>query len=267
MKKSIEELLNWAFTQELPKVGVEEALGQGFSSAWSMMSEAAILGQIVDRSPNCYGVVPDFVMTTAPHHDALVVGEAVQELAARGNFDIPAGWNPFLDWAGEFDEIGQALLAAEADIAADLFRAVSSQGRYVVTLVTRHAVLGRGPNFTGEMPVVTTQMRRGKPAWFVKQKRKDSLNRVYEFEADGYDRKKGRPMPGAYRKFEMDRVVTGVAQARLDWQLWQDALFSLSEALPAQLKRFELQPFRPDRQPWVRQRKMHADLQAFENVS
>lgn len=267
MKKSIEELLNWAFTQELPKVGVEEALGQGFSSAWSMMSEAALLGQIVDRSPNCYGVVPDFVMTTAPHHDALVVGEAVQELAVRGNFDIPAGWNPFLDWSGEFDEVGQALLAAEADIAADLFRAASAQGRYVVTLVTRHAVLGRGPNFAAEKPLVTTQMRRGMPAWFVKRQAKDSLKRVYEYEADGFDPKKRRPYPGAYRKFEMDRVMTGVAQARLDWQLWQDALFSLSEALPSQLKRFELCPFQPDRQPWVRQRKMQALSQVVENTS
>lgn len=255
MKKTIEELLNWAFTQELPKVGVMESVGQGYSSAWNMMSEAAMLGQIVDRSPNIYGVVPDFVLTTAPHHDAIVVGDAVQALAARGAFDIPAGWNPFADWAGDLGEVGDQLLAAEAQNAADIFRATADQGRYVVTLVIRHAILGRGPVFEAERPVVTAQMRRGMPAWFIARKAKDRLNRVYTYEADGFDPKKRRPYPGAYRKFELNRLVTGVAQSRLDWQLWQDALFSLSETLPKQLKRFELHAFRPDRQPWVGQKK------------
>ncbi|KEQ05739.1 hypothetical protein [Pseudorhizobium pelagicum] len=249
-KIGIQELLAWAFTQELPKIGAAEAIGPGYSQAWSMMSEVATLGTLVDRSPNAFGVIPDFIYGGDPHPDAVMVGEAVHRLADRGGYDIPEGWNPFPEWQDE-----HGLIAAEVRNVVEHIRARPEQvsGRHVAQLVTTAAVLGRGPDWAAAEPMVQMVSVKGKPLWFVQAKARDSLNRVYWFEDNGMDRKTHRPKPGAYRKYQLGAPLRGAIIDRLDWQLWQDALVSLQNELCGRLSAADLLPFHPVRRPWARQ--------------
>lgn len=246
---SVEALLTWAFTQELGKVGAAADVGTGFSLAWSGMAEVAALGTIVDRSPNVYGAIPSFVYEGEPHPDAIVVGQAVRDLDKHG-FDIATGWNPVRGWSDE-----QGLIAAEVERIADEQRRRTDRlsGRHIVSLVVSSAVLKRGPCWQAEAPEAAMLTNNGKPAWFVKRKAKDSLGRSYEFEDNGFDQRRQRPVNGAYRKWRLNRSIRGDVLSRLDWQLWQSALGVLHASLsvPCRLSAHELLPFRPVRQPWI----------------
>lgn len=260
-KIGIQELLAWAFTQELPKIGAAEAIGPGYSQAWSMMSEVATLGTLVDRSPNAFGVIPDFIYGGYPHPDAVMVGEAVHRLVDRGGYDIPDGWNPFPEWQDE-----HGLIAAEVRNVVEHIRARPEQvsGRHVAQLVTTAAVLGRGPDWEAAEPTVQMVSVKGKPLWFVQSKARDSLGRVYSFETDGFDRKTHRPKPGAYRKYQLSSPLRGAILARLDWQLWQDALLSLQIELSDRVTVADLLAFQPVRRPWMRQANYSNSSQAFD---
>lgn len=244
---TIEALLTWAFTAELCKVG---GGGDGLSgvaaSSWSMVDNFAALGTLIDRSPNAYGVIPGFIEDGAPHTDALVVGDAVRALAARG-FDIPEGWQPFPEWSDE-----HGLIAAEVARVVGEVRLKGERlaGRHVVALVTTSAILGRGPDWEAKEPTTRMVEANGKPLWFVTRSSRDAFGRVYAFEGDGYDRKKQRPMRGAYRKFELSSSIRGAILSRLDWELWQDALADMAERLEARLESHRIAPFYPDRHPW-----------------
>ena len=267
MKKvTIEQLLNWAFTQELCKVGAPMAdTGHGYSAAWTMVSEVAVLGTLIDRNPNVYGVIPDFVSAMAdPHPDAVRVGEAVRAMVEFGSFDYSGEgvWKPFPEWSDEY-----GLIAAEVASVDEMLRLKGERlnGRHVVNLVTRHAILGRGPDWTAEEPKVRMVMKSGRPAWFIAKKGRDALNRIYHFEADGFDRKKQKPMKGAYRKYELSTSIRGAILSRLDWQLWQDALEHLHADLSGRLRANDLLPFVPDRQPWARLISRKPAAQPIEN--
>ncbi|WP_245449609.1 hypothetical protein [Rhizobium leguminosarum] len=240
--------------------------GRGFSIAWSMMSEVAALGTLIDRNPNVYGVIPDFVSASSdPHPDAVKVGDAVRAMDEFGSFDYSGDgvWNPFPEWDDEF-----GLIAAEVASVDEAVRLKGERlnGRHVVNLVVRHAILGRGPDWTAEEPKARMVMKSGKPAWFVMKKGRDALQRVYRYEADGFDKKKQRPMKGAYRKHELSTSIRGAILSRLDWQLWQDALHHLHSSLFGRLHGGDLLPFVPDRQPWTRSAAYRTSLQAIENA-
>ncbi|MDI6834822.1 MAG: hypothetical protein QMD99_03790 [Rhizobiaceae bacterium] len=248
---TIEAFLTWAFTQELCKVGAGEGDGPSVSSSWLMVSEVGTLGTLIDRSPNIFGVVPGFVADGDPHPDAIAAGEAVHGLADIG-FEIPEGWAPFPDWPDE-----HGLVAREVRRVVDEVRVKGGRlsGRHLVALVTGAAILGRGPDWTADYPGHRMVMKNGQPAWFVMKKAKDAFGRVYEYEADGFNRVSQRPRKGAYRRFELKDMMRGTVLARLDWQLWQDALAVLADDLQGSLSHHAIAPFSADRQPWARVRK------------
>lgn len=249
MKKTgIEQFLTWAFTQELCKVG---SGGAGLSSVgqsnWGITRDMAVLGTLIDKSPNAYGVIPGFIEDGAPHPDAVVAGDVVRALASRG-FDIPEGWHPFPEWHDEHGVIAAevARVVAETRLKGDRL-----SGRHVVNLVTSAAILNRGPDWTADRPAIGMVMQAGKPAWFVRRQATDAFGRIYEYEIDGRDKVKHRPKAGAYRKYELQDPIRGAILSRLDWQLWQDALALLAESLRGRLCSHELLPFYPFRQPWA----------------
>lgn len=264
-KIGIEELLTWAFTQELPKFGTSEALGPSFSQAWSMMIEVAALGTMVDRSPNAFGVLPTCLFEGDPHPDAIIVGEAVRALAER-SFEIAPDWNPVPEWSDEHGLIREAVTAVVDELVDG--RSARTNGRHIVTLVTCSASLKRGPDWKiGAAPSVVVLKRNGKdPAWFIMQKGKDSFGRSVQREVDGFDYKKRRPRRGAYNKHRLDGSVRGAVLSRLDWQIWQSALEDLYSSLYGRLNNHDLLPFTPDRQPWCRSRRDENSQQAFENA-
>lgn len=248
-KMTIDQLLIWAFTEELPKIGARsEASMSAAPSSWNVMSDMIALGTMVDKGPNQYGVVSGFVYGGDPHPDALIVGDAVRGLAAHDGFEVGEGWNPFPEWKDE-----HGLIAAEvALVAADqMGRSGRLNGRYMVSLVTSAAILKRGPCWLADEPRVVMMARSGKPAWFVKRKMRNRMGQIVTYEDNGFDERKQRPRPGAYRKYRLAEPIRSAIVARMDWQLWQSALNFLHRRLSAQLSAHDLLAFVPDRTPWL----------------
>jgi hypothetical protein len=245
---SIEDLLHWAFTFELPKAQSRaEDGGAGVRSAWQTLTNFGELGTLIDRSPNQYGLIPGYVFEGEPHPDAVAVGEAVRDLADV-RFEIPAGWNPLL----EFDD-PHGLIEAEVAAVVDELQQKPDflAGRHMIALVTTSAVLKRGPDWHAETPEYRMVESRGKPRWFVTVMKRDRSGREIEVEQDGMDRKSMRPKPGAYRKWELEYPLRSDILSRLDWQLWQDALMRLADNLPPRLVAHSLRPFMAKRSPWL----------------
>lgn len=248
MKKvSIERLLTWAFAVELVGRPPEETekLGYG-ASAWAVIERVGMLGTRIDGGSAPLGQAPD---RDEPHADAVAAADAVMALASRGGFEVSPEWRPFPEWPDD-----HRLVAAEVArvVEEQRLRGDLVNGDHVVTLVLSSAVLGHGPDWEAEEPFTQLVSMNGKPRWFIKRKAKDAFGRVYEYEADGRDPARRRPMRGAYRKYELATSVRGAILARLDWQLWQDALGLLHESLAPRLANHVLLPFRPDRHPWLR---------------
>jgi hypothetical protein len=79
----IEELLRWAYLEELPKEGAERSsqLPQGYVPGWMKVGKflenmASVDNAVVNR----YGLLPDAAAMCGPHPDAVIVAEAVMAL-------------------------------------------------------------------------------------------------------------------------------------------------------------------------------------------
>ena len=248
---SIEDLLIWAFNEELPKVGGKsEAVLSAAPSTWAVMSDVIALGTIVDKGPNRYGVVSGFSYEGDPHPDALIVGALVRGLANSGGFEIEEGWNPFPEWSDE-----RGLIASEVRRVVDheLQRGAKLNGRYIVHLVTTSAILKRGPCWQADEPKQVKIAVNGKDAWFVQRKARNGLGKVYTYEDNGFSQRSQRPMKGAYQKWRLTQPLRSAIIGRLDWQLWQSALEALHGQIASQeLSSISVTPFQPDRFPWRR---------------
>ncbi|WP_245304997.1 hypothetical protein [Rhizobium leucaenae] len=261
---TIEALLSWAFIEELPKVDAGPLFGGGAPSAWQALSDVIALGTNIDKSPNRYGVVAEFVNMDAPHPDAVVVGDVVRALADRNGYEIMSGWRPFPEW-----DDPHGIIQAEVDrIAAEQVyeRGGRLNGRHVVALVTSAAILKRGPDWRADQPKVVTVKNSGKDAWFIKRYAKDAFGGTIEYEDNGFSQRRQRPMKGAYRKYRLAEPIRGAVIARLEWQLWQSALEELHDSLSGVLFDHSLLPFTPNRQPWVSSRMRGVLTQATENA-
>jgi hypothetical protein len=264
-KITIEKLLEWAFREELCKVGAGGGqVSLGYASAGSSFNDVVELGTLIDRTPNTFGVIADFISTDDPHPDALKVGRAVKALA-KLEIEFPASWNPLAEFDDPHglieDEI--ARFTSRADWRADMW-----SGAAMVSLVTRVALLGRGPDWRIDGDIgFRLVMMGGKPAWFIKTTVGAKDGRPYQIEtADGYDRRKHRPKAGAYRKFELKRSILVDIQARAEWQLWQDALLHLRNGLVDAVEAFEIAEFHPVRIPWMRKAKADDRELVIENI-
>lgn len=264
MKKiTIEALLQWAFTEELPKVGTSESAGPSAApSTWGVLSDVITLGTMVDKSPNKFGVISGYVWQGEPHPDALVVGRAVRALAERDGYEVAEGWNPFPEWPDDHGVIRAEVERIRIEQVND--RSGRLNGKHVVHLVTTSAILKRGPEWQAEQPKIVMVERSGKPAWFVMRKAKDSLGRTMWFEDNGFDQKRQRPVRNAYRKWRLAGSIRSDVISRLEWQIWQSALEVLHESLMGRLSGHDLLPFTPDRHPWAPRRKQVQDLQVTE---
>jgi hypothetical protein len=248
---TIGNLLGWAFTQELPKIGATQvtASGPGFSAntAQAQMQE---LGTLIDRSPNPYGVIPYFSDEGDPHPDALIVAQAVRALADRDGYEVGSGWTPFPEWE---DDHGVISAEVEKVIAAETGRGGKLNSKQIVNLVTSAAILKRGPDWRADQPKIVTIKANGKDdSWFIKRTRIDKkTGRMEEYEDNGFDARKRKPKAAAYRKYRLDGSIRGAVVARLEWQLWQSALEVLAEDLQGRLHDHKVIPFRANRAPWL----------------
>lgn len=253
MKKSktIEELLTWAFVDELPKGGGVDGL-DNVNSAWRMLQAsswgkvtafAELLAKVdVDRGGSNY-----FIEQGEPHEDALEVGEAVADLAFC-DIVVPQGWNALADWS---DDDGLVLPAVARAVEQFRLRPSVRQRAGTVSLVVGTAVLGREPDWSAEPSKVRMVERAGRPAWFVMRRVTDNLGQTYDLEVDGYNVRSGRPVRGAYRKYEFSTSPTGDVLARLDYQIWVAALRHLCGRLAPRLSGHRLEPCDRSMTPWL----------------
>lgn len=243
----IEELLTWAFTQELWKVGAGGGVSSVSASSWSLVQGFGELCALIDRTPNHFGVVPGFE-EGEPHEDALAAGHAVNRLSRLGLVMPAVGWQVF----PEFDDVNGAI-ASEVERVLMAWRAkgAAAAGAHLVALTTRCAILGTGPDWYADEPRVAPLMKWGNAMWFQKRKRKDSLGKTIEIEVDGFDKRTRRPRPGAYRKFRVTEPLTGSVLGRLDWWLWRQALEALHDELSGSLRSHRLSGFSHIAAPWI----------------
>lgn len=247
---TIEQLLTWAFSVELPKSGSGTAGPSGVAgSSWSMVYDMGLYGTVIDARPNQWGVVADFCEQDAPHADAVLVGEAVMALK-DAEVDVPEGWAPFPEWDDPHGLIAEAVAHA---LERWRLRPAPSRAAHIRTRVVANAVLKRRPDWRAEEPTVRMVMRGGKPAWFIRRAAVDAFGRTYQHEQNGFNARAGRPLKGAYRKFCLSDDLTGAVMERLDWQLWVSALETIAATVAPELTAHVLEPVRLSRAPWRHQ--------------
>ncbi|MCP4406813.1 MAG: hypothetical protein GY807_03465 [Gammaproteobacteria bacterium] len=245
----IEELLSWAFVHELPKGGGEGGLTSPHS-AWGAISGFSQLMTVIDYQPDRSGM---FFEQGDPHPDALLVGQAVQAL-------IPYEPEPATDYVSDWlDPYGLLPEAVSSAVQRYTEKSYHRRRCHTVHLVIASAVLGRGPDWRAAAPRQRLMLKRGKPAWFMKKRVRDSFGRSHRVIVDGYDGRAQRPKRGAFRRYELTRDPIADILSRLDWNLWVDSLDVLFRVLSGTLASHRLRPSEYCQNPWD-ERPKHALL-------
>ncbi len=249
--KTIEELLSWAFVHELPKGGGIDGL-DSMNSAWRML-QASSWGKITAFAELMAKVDVDrgdggmWLEQGEAHEDALVIGQAVADLA-KCEVVIPAGWNALADWP---DDDGLVMPAVARAVERYQLRPAMRRRAGIVNLVVGTAILGREPDWQAEPSRVRMVERGGKPAWFVERHMRDEFGRRVVMEVDGFNARTQRPMKEAYRKYEFSDDPTGDILARLDWQMWVAALRMLEGEVGARLVEHRVRACGRSMTPWL----------------
>lgn len=254
-KIDLPTFMKWAFGEEL--IHLSEQGRSQLASAYSSMLNFAALWTKVDTSP--FGTVG----INGVHPDALVLNEAVMLLAAE-RFELPSDWQPFPDLD---DPHGLIAMTVEEVLVRRRMRDEASLNANLIAMVISYAVMGKEPEWRVVQPKFRMIARNGVPAWFVKSTQTDTFGRVYEFESNGFDQKKRRPMPGAYRKFELSSSFAGAVQSRIDWYLWSKAIARIAERLETGLVAHQITPFSIDCEIWKNGGGVVEAEEAIENAA
>jgi hypothetical protein len=255
---TIDKAVAWAYRDELPKgQGVPGHYGAVPGEAWRGIGRFGESLAVIDQDRvNRYGVVADLAAMTAPHDDALAIHEAVMELDAL-EVGLPDDWHPIAD----------AGLGAEAlPVVAAAFRKLTVTGRdgmvrpreAMSELMRRCAILG-APDWTLTPPVKREVTHdNGRPRWFRKVAMVSDgafAPASYTIEVDGFDAKRRRPHPDAYRKFEWDPDPTDAAVERGRYELWRAGLDALVEMLDGRLSDVRVTLCDGAARPWLEEAK------------
>ncbi len=256
---AVEDVIAWAWREELPKAPKAAAGPEGLRSGWEKTDRFAEHLSLVDLyGVNRFGCVPDFSAESWPHADAVTIGEAVVALDGL-ELEMPEEWHP----APELDRFGglgiQAVSVAwrrmtRLDGGATVLRSTPSD------LIVRHAVLGSDAASL-RLDDVREEVERwsnGKERWFVSQVQDRLTGRMVDgrdetvpttIEVNGVDRR-GKPMPGAYRKTFLDPDPVPVIMARAEHEILVSALAMVAELLVGRLAEIEVLPSRIPMAPW-----------------
>jgi hypothetical protein len=248
---TIDELLTWAFVNELTKGGGVDGLANANSawrmleaSSWGKITSFAELGTLIDRSGDGSNY---WLEQGEPHEDAVTVGRAVAELALC-DVMVPADWNALADWP-ETDGLADAAVARAVERFS--LRTTSRRGAQIVSIVVGTAILGREPDYSAEPSKIRIIERGGKPAWFMQKRVTDNLGQTYDLEVDGYNGRSHRPNRGAYRKYEFSVDPVGDILARLDYQIWVGALRLLEREVAPHLVAHRIVACDRSMTPWL----------------
>lgn len=226
----IEDLLVWAYSDELPKAGAVRRIGpSGHDRGWRPVERFGDLLADVDCGVpmNRYGLAIDLMAEDGPHADAVALHEAVLALDDLV-LDWPEDWAPLAD----IDD-GDPLYAAAVARGRDLATRLQPDGRRILAtrpsdLIRRQAILGGAPDTTAEKPARKVERANGSPLWFMRVRRPMPTvgggTVMVEMEVDGFDRRRRAPYPQAYQRAYLDPDPAGVVVARAEYEVWRSGL-------------------------------------------
>ena len=242
----IEELVRWAYGQELPKL--DRATDGGWSlpsgsSGWDMVAEIAMLGTVVDRS----GAVPSaqFAEPEGPHPDALAVHHAVLGLAGS-TLTMPEGFDALRDCTGLTE-------AERIDVHQRGFVIASAKGDRLAALLIRRGAIGDVPTWRDHGSIARRPVlgANGRERWFRVVNASAGPGRPAQpQEVDGLDKRTQRPMRGAYRKTYLDPCPSLLVAERIEYQTWVLALDLLADALAGRMTAHRALPPSAPLWPW-----------------
>lgn len=258
----IDELVRWAWLQELPKVapvraGMKAPAGLGYANAW-----AATIGLSHQRASgwvNRFGAVFHPDAEGEPDPDALIVAKAVERLddlvvIEHDGFDVFGAWGPF----GRLGD--RALTAAWKRVIRPVDR-YAPDDDFVLrglasTMVVHVAVTGIWPQWQGAAPkIVADCWPNGRPKWVrlveteVAWDAAGRPTRSVMVEADGMNERTRRPFADAYRAERLDPDPVGVLAERIRWAMLHLWFGRLATDLDGLGGRTVLPPDRPEA-PW-----------------
>ncbi|ORE90984.1 hypothetical protein [Aurantimonas sp. 22II-16-19i] len=229
----IEDLLAWAYRQELPKAGWSGRQGPVMASP--CFAGLATLGTHIDAS-NGFGLFPDLSADAEPHPDAIAVDKVVRSFRDAW-FEAPEGYDVLGDVVPVGDEPMTDDERAEAHARGLAMVPIMLQGRMPGTLI-RHALLGSVPEWRRPDIVQRKTVRnaQGGAAWFRKVWRAAGEGRPeIAIEIDGFDRVRRRPHPAAYRKTVFAPDLAGLVADRIAYQAYVISLAALAGDLDGRL--------------------------------
>lgn len=260
---TIEDALEWAYREELPKaprgrLGVQSV---SVGRAWAGVEAfGELLALIDDEGINRFGLVVDLTADSLPHDDAITIHEAVAALDAL-EVALPVDWSPVDDVDLGTEGAACVALALRRLCYAGEGGVLRPRER-MSDLVRRCAILG-APDWA--LPAcrrreVTTDA--GRTRWFrrihiVTEGAHGPAS--FEAEVDGWDPKRKRPYADAYRKLVWDPDPTDAIMQRGRFELWRAALVELADVLAGRLTEVEVLPTSRSSRPWVepeRQRRI-----------
>jgi hypothetical protein len=200
--------------------------------------------------------VPNLADSSPPHRDAIALGEAVRRLDAL-ELGLPDDWDPVSDMGDMRDACVPAIVAAlahETVVAANGVRWLKTR---VSALIVKYAVLGGAPDWEMEKPRRDVVRVNGAAKWFRLVKRWEGdaggnpdLGSWHDVEVDGYDPKRRRAFPDAYRKYTLDPDPTLAVQGRIEWEAWRAALDWLVVDAGDAMNEIRLRPCVRPARPW-----------------
>lgn len=240
----IEEVVAWAYREELPKQPRRPTDLGDLKPGWSAVSRFGELLTEIDGGDmrNQFGVTPDFAAKDTPHDDALLIAAALEELGDVA-VEVPAGWWPFGDFAlpEDWGDIGRQVVA---DALARHCTPGPNGGLFAknrpATMVRRFAILGSCPVWEAEAPVYQrVKGANGKPRWFIMRQVpvqvEGKIVAYNDVEMDGWNGTRRRPWPGAYHKWELAPSPFEAACDRLDYEVWHAGLRALADRMVGRL--------------------------------
>lgn len=231
---SIDAFIRWAWADEWPKAQPDMRGPAGFSPAWDRIGDWRVGGV------NRFGVSSILDCDRPVHPDAVRLFDALAALD-RCEIALPDDWNPMADLAAtprdgaSPRDVENACLAARARALAGV-SAIDRNGRRRMkgaprALLLKCAALKAPPAWEAEPFEVRAMRRNGKPLWFVREQRTDSYGLPYEAVVDGYDHRRGRPKPGAWRQWECAPDPVPALMGRAEYEIWRSSLAMLTEEL------------------------------------
>jgi hypothetical protein len=257
-RMSIEKALQWAYREELGKapLGTAEMAGMGMRAG-----SGPVTGWAADGSPhqvsdcvNRFGVLAiRDPFNEVPHDDALRIGEAVQCVDREVR-----GW--------QITSLAPTVQDAQA---ARLWQEVAQRAEQRVAtsferLIRMRSLSGDRQEWQDIEPrLMEVRNTQGGPRWFrmvdVVQRHDEADGSgpvAVRMEVDGFDARRRRPFPNAYRKYALDPDPVWMLVARAEHAVWcagLDAVFDeLTGSNAAPLRTINLEPRATLDAPWMR---------------